>query len=280
MHMKEIKPSANYSKDACRSRFEALENGTATIPPELDDDPEKRAILREIAKKRAEKNVAKRRAERAEELENVRALNGPSKKITAAVKETPAASSKEDNTRPVRKSLSPHCVVDGSDKANGLNFLDDTFEASSASSGDEVSIPGKPTSLLSLELSTRDCSGSFATQSKEVSTLQANPESLPSLAAKIKILDPEWDTPQIKAALISSKPQTGRHQRHSTQQENTSLTGSEGKAVVQGAERFQQVPTHQECAKSLKSSGGQIKSRNTSELLSVSESTRQRSGHY
>ena len=40
--VKDAKPSTQYSKNACRSRYKALENGTASIPPELDADPAQR----------------------------------------------------------------------------------------------------------------------------------------------------------------------------------------------------------------------------------------------
>ncbi len=39
-HLKASRPTTNYSRNACRDRFQALENGTATIPPELADYPE------------------------------------------------------------------------------------------------------------------------------------------------------------------------------------------------------------------------------------------------
>lgn len=45
-NLKAAKPTANYSQNACRDRFEALENDSATIPPELDDFPEKRRMQR------------------------------------------------------------------------------------------------------------------------------------------------------------------------------------------------------------------------------------------
>lgn len=38
----EMKPDTNYSAKACHQRYRALVAGTASIPPELDDDPEKR----------------------------------------------------------------------------------------------------------------------------------------------------------------------------------------------------------------------------------------------
>ncbi|KAI9704265.1 MAG: hypothetical protein M1836_007126 [Candelina mexicana] len=43
--LKELKPTASYSKKACQARFAALETDSATIPPELDDNPEKRASV-------------------------------------------------------------------------------------------------------------------------------------------------------------------------------------------------------------------------------------------
>ena len=50
--LKASKPTTNYSQHACRNRFEALENETATIPPELDDNPEQREAQRLEAKKK------------------------------------------------------------------------------------------------------------------------------------------------------------------------------------------------------------------------------------
>ncbi len=72
-YLKESKPTANYSKNACKMRFEALENGTATIPPELDDDPEKRAA--ETAARLQEKqDKARAEEERKEDLANEAAM--------------------------------------------------------------------------------------------------------------------------------------------------------------------------------------------------------------
>ncbi|KAI9724357.1 MAG: hypothetical protein M1812_000425 [Candelaria pacifica] len=51
--LRKLKPTASYSKNACQTRFEALQDGTASIPPELDDNPEKRAA--EMAARTLEK---------------------------------------------------------------------------------------------------------------------------------------------------------------------------------------------------------------------------------
>lgn len=48
-YLKASKPTTNYSQNACRNRFEALENDTATIPPELADFPEKCRVQRATA---------------------------------------------------------------------------------------------------------------------------------------------------------------------------------------------------------------------------------------
>ncbi|MCJ1282577.1 hypothetical protein MMC26_001902 [Xylographa opegraphella] len=40
--LKDLIPTAIYSQNACRDRYEALENGTAVIPVEVDDDPMQR----------------------------------------------------------------------------------------------------------------------------------------------------------------------------------------------------------------------------------------------
>jgi len=48
-YLKASKPTTNYSQNACRNRFEALENDTATIPPELADFPEKCPVQRATA---------------------------------------------------------------------------------------------------------------------------------------------------------------------------------------------------------------------------------------
>ena len=45
-NLKASKPTTNYSQNACRNRFEALENDTATIPPELVDAPEETRVER------------------------------------------------------------------------------------------------------------------------------------------------------------------------------------------------------------------------------------------
>jgi len=48
-YLKASKPTTNYSQNACRNRFEALENDAATIPPELVDFPEKCRVQRAAA---------------------------------------------------------------------------------------------------------------------------------------------------------------------------------------------------------------------------------------
>lgn len=61
--LKTSKPTTNYSQNACRIRFEALENETATIPPELDDNPEERRAQRAAAKEKYAVDLANARAE-------------------------------------------------------------------------------------------------------------------------------------------------------------------------------------------------------------------------
>ena len=48
--LKDFVPTAIYSQNACRERFESLENGTATIPVEVDDDPMQR--IQQLAESR------------------------------------------------------------------------------------------------------------------------------------------------------------------------------------------------------------------------------------
>ena len=269
LRMKDMKPCTNYSKSACRSRFEALENDTATIPPELDDDPENRAVQHEAAKKRAERNVAKRRVERAEESGNIRAVNGTFKKTHPAVTETPISKSSIEITRCVSNSHPVNYADLVSDEDSSLSDLNSTFGGSSAFSGDQVSSPGKSTGILPAEVSTRASLDSLAVRSKEAST-----ESLFSSVATINTLDPEPYTFQNKANLISSKHQPSQLQRHSTKQDGTSSTRSEGETVIEGTERILKVTAFEESTESLRSTSGTPKSRITSELPTVSESLR------
>ncbi|KAI4125634.1 MAG: hypothetical protein LQ347_005306, partial [Umbilicaria vellea] len=269
LRMKDMKPSTNYSKSACRSRFEALENDTATIPPELDDDLEHRAVQHEAAKKRAERNVAKRRVERAEESGNFRAANGTFKKTHAAVTETTRSESSIEITRSVSNSLPTNLVDLVSDEDSSLSDLDSTFGDSSAFSGDQVLSPGKSTGVLPVEVSTHASLDSLAVRSKEAST-----ESLFSSVATINTLDPEPYTLQNKANQTSSKHQTTQLQRHSTKQDGTSSTRSEGKTVIEGTEHILKVTAFEESTESLRSTGGTPESRIASELPTVSESLR------
>jgi len=64
-YLKASKPTTNYSQNACRNRFEALENDTATIPPELDDNPEQRRAQRAEVKRKYAADLAQARAEKA-----------------------------------------------------------------------------------------------------------------------------------------------------------------------------------------------------------------------
>ena len=57
------RPTSRYSPRACKERYEALIDGTARIPPEIDDDPEARAA------ERATKLEAKRRQKEGQERE-------------------------------------------------------------------------------------------------------------------------------------------------------------------------------------------------------------------
>lgn len=71
--LKAAMPNTQYSKNACRDRFEALKNNTAIIPPELHDDPLQREAEIQEAKKRYEAQIAKKVADEAIELANQKA---------------------------------------------------------------------------------------------------------------------------------------------------------------------------------------------------------------
>lgn len=70
-HLSELKPSTNYSAKACRKRYRDLMNDRAKIPPELDDEPEKRAdekaarILRHLEKQATQRAADLEAQERA-----------------------------------------------------------------------------------------------------------------------------------------------------------------------------------------------------------------------
>ncbi|SLM38102.1 Nucleotide-binding, alpha-beta plait [Lasallia pustulata] len=272
MQMRDIKPNTNYSKDACRSRFEALENDTATIPPELGDDPEQGAGQREEAKGKAAKTNARRRLEKAEGLENVRAANGASKKIHTALKETPASSSRVGTPGSARYSLPVNRIVDVSDDTSSLSDLDSEFGGSSIAFDDEILSASKPTGLLPVKGLTHDNSGSLVVQSQEISTRQGSPESSFSSGANIDKSDPESAQPHQKPTFVPTEHQASRRQSYSTQQEDTYSTGSEGGAVVQDRECFLKESVHEECTENLRSSCPTTKTRITTELLTVSTS--------
>lgn len=86
-HLGELKPSTNYSPTACRKRFQALMSDTAKIPPELDDDPEKRAgekaerLLAWIEKQNALKAAEFEATERARKAEEQDALTRATKRL-------------------------------------------------------------------------------------------------------------------------------------------------------------------------------------------------------
>ena len=70
-HLKTSKLTTNYSKNACRKRFEALEDGTATIPPELADKPEER--LAERAMMQEKRAAARLKASEEETVADTKA---------------------------------------------------------------------------------------------------------------------------------------------------------------------------------------------------------------
>ena len=103
--LKASMPNTQYSKNACRDRFEALENKTAVIPPELHDDPLQREAEIQEARKRYEAKVAKQIADEAIKLANQKAKAagerrlssksaGSNKKTTAKTLSTPASRSR------------------------------------------------------------------------------------------------------------------------------------------------------------------------------------------
>lgn len=88
-----------FSAKACQDRLEALSNGTARQPPELDEDPEARA--RDITRRKAEyfankKTEAERLAKEAEHIKNntPAALAKAAKKAAAEQKKVEAAAKK------------------------------------------------------------------------------------------------------------------------------------------------------------------------------------------
>ena len=50
--LQSLQPASHYSKKACEARFRALTNHTAVLPPELEDDPETRAVASASAETR------------------------------------------------------------------------------------------------------------------------------------------------------------------------------------------------------------------------------------
>ena len=134
--MKEIKPTTHYSQNACRDRVEVLENGTATIPPELDENPKQREAEIEEAKERHEVRVAE------EELNLV--MGNTNKKAAAAAQKSaypkitrgkkaaskfignqtsaPAKSQPRSRTRP--QAVSETDAIEGSDVEAGSEDLD------------------------------------------------------------------------------------------------------------------------------------------------------------
>ncbi|MCJ1235079.1 hypothetical protein MMC14_003043 [Varicellaria rhodocarpa] len=50
--LKSLQPTSHYSKNACEARFTALANHTAVLPPELEDDPDIRAVTSATAETR------------------------------------------------------------------------------------------------------------------------------------------------------------------------------------------------------------------------------------
>ncbi len=57
-NMKNMKPVTNFSQRACRERFEALETGTAKVPPELVEDKTEDILNRIQSRKNKESKLA------------------------------------------------------------------------------------------------------------------------------------------------------------------------------------------------------------------------------
>lgn len=91
-HLSELKPSTNYSAKACKKRFQALMSDTAKIPPELDDDPVKRAqekADRELAwmeKQKDHETAVFEASERARRTEECEALARAQKRLQNALR--------------------------------------------------------------------------------------------------------------------------------------------------------------------------------------------------
>ncbi|TKA69747.1 hypothetical protein B0A49_06707 [Cryomyces minteri] len=69
MYLRRKIPTSKYSARACKERFEALQNGTARCPPELDENPEARRAERDAKlaeRQRVKEEAARVKAEAAE----------------------------------------------------------------------------------------------------------------------------------------------------------------------------------------------------------------------
>lgn len=88
-HLQDMKPNTNYSAKACKKRYRALLAGTAKIPPELDDDPDKRAdekatrVLNWIEKETQKKNEELEAEERARVQNDARRRKWHTKNLEA-----------------------------------------------------------------------------------------------------------------------------------------------------------------------------------------------------
>ena len=120
-------PRQRFSAKACRQRFEALKNGTARCPPELDPNPEARALEREeriAAYKLRKEEEAKRDAVQAEEKKRSKKDNTAEKIAARERKEAQDAlkAQKKREAEEYRQSLQDTITLARQRKQEALNI--------------------------------------------------------------------------------------------------------------------------------------------------------------
>ena len=120
-------PRQRFSAKACRQRFEALKNGTARCPPELDPNPEARALEREeriAAYKVRKEEEAQRDAAKAEEKKRSKKDNTAQKVAARERKEAQDAikAQKKREKEEYRQSLQDTITLARQRKQEALNI--------------------------------------------------------------------------------------------------------------------------------------------------------------
>lgn len=277
--LQRLRPNVRYSGKACQKRYIALVNGEATIPPELDDDPAKRAeekaarALAKLARKQAtEKAIADER-ERGKLAEEEARLKAEERRRDWAEKGALAAEAKAakrrskvdlaEKRRLEQDAKARSAAVSAAEKKGRVRAREEALakteieKEAALEFKREAAAKGRAEKKAKKELTAR----AITTQPKQLWKTSSGREDASTSTSIPSTVPSDGTSGQFSAAPMSSpvSPNSVQALQQSSAQTTPSRTRSAGLASTEGDSRVLATPTPPKRAASATLTGGQPK---------------------